>query len=61
MNMLNKKRNRIVIISFLIKLICVVFFHEKILRDEWHVLVQNFENYKSYSYYIFNGKELPSS
>ena len=61
MNMLNKKINRIVIISFLIKLIFVVFFHEKILSDEWHVLVQNFENYKSYSYYIFNGKELPSS
>jgi len=61
MNMLNKKINRIVIISFLIKLIFVVFFHEKILSDEWRVLVQNFENYKSYSYYIFNGKELPSS
>jgi 4-amino-4-deoxy-L-arabinose transferase-like glycosyltransferase len=61
MNILNKKINRIVLISFSIKLIFVVFFHEKILSDEWRVLVQNFENYKSYSYYIFNGKELPSS
>jgi 4-amino-4-deoxy-L-arabinose transferase-like glycosyltransferase len=61
MNILNKKINIIVLISFLIKLIFVIFFHEKNLSDEWRVLVQNFENYKSYSYYIFNGKELPTS
>ena len=29
------------------------FFHEKNLSDEWAILFQNFQSFKSYSYYIF--------
>ncbi len=61
MMILNKKIHKIVFLSFFIKLVFVVFFHEKTLSDEWLVLMKNFENFKSYSYYIFDGKELPSS
>ena len=61
MIILNKKINKIVFLSFIIKLVFVSFFHEKSLSDEWLILMKNFENFKSYSYYIFDGKELPSS
>ena len=61
MNVLNKKINKIVFLSFFIKIVFVVFFHEKNLSDEWGVLIQNFDNFKSYSYYVFEGKGLPSS
>ena len=61
MNVFNNKINKIVLTSFLIKLAFVVFFHEKALSDEWRVLIQNFDNFKSYSYYVFEGKGLPSS
>ena len=59
--MLNKKINKIIFFSFLIKLIFVIFFHEKVLSDEWAILYQNFQNFKSYSYYVFGDQNIPSS
>ena len=61
MAILNKKINIIIFFSFFIKLIFVVFFHEKSLSDEWAVLFQNFKNFKSYSYYVFENQNIPSS
>ena len=61
MNILNKKINKILFFSFLIKLIFVIFFHEKFLSDEWGILFQNFKNFKSYSYYVFENQDIPSS
>ena len=57
MNILNKKINKIIILSFLIKSVFVIFYHEKTLSDEWAILFQNFQNFKSYSFYIFDGQE----
>ena len=57
----NKKLNSIVFISLLLKLFVVLFFHEKNLTDEWSTLFENFQNYNSYSYYIFDGQPVPSS
>ena len=61
MNILNKKINKIILFSFFIKLLFVILYHEKSLSDEWAVLIENFQNFKSYSYYIFNGQDMPSS
>ncbi len=61
MAILNKKINKIIFISFLIKLIFVIFFHEKSLSDEWRILFQNFQNFKTYSYYVFGNQDIPSS
>ncbi len=61
MKILNKKINLIIFFSFLIKSVFVIFLHERSLSDEWAVLFQNFQSYKSYSYYIFEGQEIPSS
>mgnify|MGYP000677872327 CR=1 FL=1 len=61
MNMLNKNINKILLFSFLLKLIFVIFFHEKFLSDEWGILLQNFQNFKSYSYYVFENQDIPSS
>ncbi len=61
MNILNKQINKIIILSFFIKSIFVIFFHEKSLSDEWAILFQNFQNFKSYSFYIFDGQDIPSS
>ena len=61
MIILNKKINKIILFSFIIKLLFVVIYHEKSLTDEWAVLTENFQNFRSYSYYIFNGQDMPSS
>ena len=61
MIILNKKINKIILFSFIIKLLFVVIYHEKSLTDEWAVLMENFQNFRSYSYYIFNGQDMPSS
>ena len=61
MHILNKKINKIIILSFLIKSLFVIFYHEKTLSDEWAILFQNFQNFKSYSFYIFDGQDIPSS
>lgn len=59
--MLKNKLNIIIITSFLLKLTFVFFFHEKNLSDEWIILFNNFQENNSYSYYIFDGKHVPSS
>ena len=61
MNILDKKINKIIFFSSVIKLISIFFFYEKSLSDEWNILFQNFQNFKSYSYYVFEGKDIPSS
>ena len=61
MSIFDNKINRIIIFSFFIKLIFVVFFHEKNLSDEWAILFQNFQSFKTYSYYIFDGEAISSS
>ncbi len=61
MSIFDKKINKIVIFSFFIKVAFVFFFHEKNLSDEWAILFQNFQSFKSYSYYIFDGEAVPSS
>ena len=61
MSKFNNKINKIIIFSFFLKLIFVIFFHEKNLTDEWAILFKNFQNFKSYSYYIFDGQAIPSS
>lgn len=59
--MLKNKLNIIIITSFLLKLTFVFFVHEKNLSDEWIILFNNFQENNSYSYYIFDGKHVPSS
>ena len=59
--MLNNKLNIIICGSFLIKLIFTFFFHEESLTAEWAILFSNFQNSNSYSYYVFEGKNIPSS
>ena len=61
MNIFNSQINRILILSFFLKSIFVIFFHEKSLSDEWAILFQNFQIFKSYSFYIFDGQDIPSS
>ena len=61
MSKFNNKINKIIIFSFFLKLIFVIFFHEKNLTDEWAILFKNFQNFKSYSYYIFDSQAIPSS
>ena len=61
MSRFNNKINKIIIFSFFLKLIFVIFFHEKNLTDEWVILFKNFQSFKSYSYYIFDGQAIPSS
>jgi len=61
MSRFNNKINKIIIFSFFLKLIFVIFFHEKNLTDEWAILFKNFQNFKSYSYYIFDSQAIPSS
>ena len=59
--MIIKKINLIILVSFFVKLLFVFFFHEKNLTEEWQVLISNFQNFKSYSYYIFDSQDVPSS
>ena len=59
--MTKNKLKIIILLTFLSKLTFVLFFHEKNLTDEWSILFNNFQEYNSYSYYIFNGKHIPSS
>ena len=59
--MLKNKLNIIIITSFLLKLTFVFFVHEKNLSDEWIILFNNFQENNSYSYFIFDGKHVPSS
>ena len=61
MSKFNNKINKIIIFSFFLKLILVIFFHEKNLTDEWAILFKNFQSFNSYSYYIFDGQDIPSS
>jgi len=59
--MTKNKLKIIILLTFLSKLTFVLFFHEKNLTHEWSILFNNFQEYNSYSYYIFNGKHIPSS
>ena len=59
--MLDKKLNIIISGSFLLKSIFVFFFHEQNLSAEWAILFSNFQNFGSYSYYVFNNEGMPSS
>jgi len=57
----SNKFKLIIFFSFLLKLTFILFFHEKGLSDEWLILFKNYLNNKSYSYYIFDGRYIPSS
>ncbi len=59
--MLKNKLNIIIYATFLIKLVFVFFIHENHLTDEWSILFKNFQKYNSFSYYVFDGKDIPSS
>lgn len=57
----NNKLTLIILFSFIIKLSAIIIFHEKTLSDEWQIIFNNFQIDKSYSYYFFNEKYIPSS
>ena len=59
--MFNNKINKIIIFSFILKFAAIVLFHEKFLSNEWLVLMNNFQEHQSYSYYVFDGRAIPSS
>ena len=48
-------------VSFVAKILVVLFFHEKNLSNEWSILFDNFERLKIYSYYTLEGQNIPSS
>ena len=58
----NKKFfNLILITSILLKIVIVIFYHEKQLSDEWAVLLNNLEELKIISFYNIDGQYIPSS
>ena len=54
----------LIIFSFLLRLVTVYFFGDTDLYslnvNEWHILSQNFIEYKSYSFFVLNDKPIPS-
>ena len=51
----------LIVFSFLTRLISVYFFRDAYVENEWGILLDNLINYKSYSFYIFDGQPIPSA
>lgn len=51
----------LIIFSFLSRFITVYFFRDLQFDHEWSVLLNNLINYKSFSFYSFNGELMPSA
>ena len=51
----------LILITFLSRLSIVFFFRDTYLENEWQTLLNNLINYKSYSFYTFQGQLIPSA
>ena len=51
----------LIALSFLLRLISVYFFRDTHVENEWGLLLNNLINYKSYSFYTFDGQPIPSA
>ena len=51
----------LIIFSFLSRLVTVYFFRDLQFDNEWGILLNNLINYKSFSFYNFNGELIPSA
>ena len=56
-----QKLNLIAALSLFVKILVVFFFFEDGLKDEWKILLENFEKNHSFSYYNFGDLYVPSS
>jgi len=51
----------LIVLSFLSRLITVYFVRDFHFDNEWDILLNNLINYKSFSFYNFNGELIPSA
>ena len=51
----------LILISFLARLIAVLFYGDTRIDNEWGILLNNLYNYKTYAFYEFENKLIPSS
>ena len=51
----------LILISFLVRLIAVLFYGDTRIDNEWGILLNNLYNYKTYAFYEFENKLIPSS
>ncbi len=51
----------LILISFLARLIAILFYGDTKIDNEWDVLLNNLYNYKTYAFYEFENKLIPSS
>ena len=51
----------LILISFLARLIAVLFYGDTRIDNEWGILLNNLYNYKTYAFYEFETKLIPSS
>ena len=51
----------LILISFLARLIAVLFYGDTKIDNEWGILLNNLYNYKTYAFYEFENKLIPSS
>ena len=51
----------LILISFLTRLIAVLFYGDTRIDNEWGILLNNLYNYKTYAFYEFENKLIPSS
>ncbi len=51
----------LILISFLARLIAVLFYGDTKIDNEWGILLNNLYNHKTYAFYEFENKLIPSS
>ena len=51
----------LILISLLIRLVTVILYGDTRIDNEWDILLKNLYNYKTYAYYQFENKLIPSS
>jgi 4-amino-4-deoxy-L-arabinose transferase-like glycosyltransferase len=51
----------LILISFLARLIAILFYGDTRIDNEWGILLNNLYNYKTYAFYEFGNKLIPSS
>lgn len=51
----------LILISFLARLIAVLFYGDTKIDNEWDILLNNLYNHKTYAFYEFENKLIPSS
>jgi len=51
----------LILISFLVRVIAVIFYGDTRIDNEWGVLLNNLYNYKTYAFYEFESILIPSS